>query len=50
LTAELLAALTSREARPLTPCFETPADDLEQAIQNLVSAFDVYAVAMSARD
>ncbi|WP_429404005.1 FUSC family protein [Paraburkholderia sp. MM5482-R1] len=42
MTATLLEALTSREAMPLNQSFETPADDLEQAIQHLVSAFDSY--------
>ena len=42
MTAKLLEALTSREAMQLIQSFETPADDLEQAIQHLVTAFDRY--------
>ena len=42
MTAKLLEALTSRESMQLIRSFETPADDLEQAIQHLVTAFDRY--------
>jgi Fusaric acid resistance protein-like len=42
ITAELLAALTSAEARQPIQSFDMPADDLEQAIQHLVTAFNAY--------
>ncbi len=44
VTAELLAALTSKEAMPPAESFETPADELEQAVRQLVSALDAYVV------
>jgi uncharacterized membrane protein YgaE (UPF0421/DUF939 family)/ElaB/YqjD/DUF883 family membrane-anchored ribosome-binding protein len=42
MNARLLEALTSRKAMQRVQSFETPADDLEQAIQHLVTAFDSY--------
>jgi hypothetical protein len=42
MTAKLPEALTSREAMHLIQSFETPADDLEQAVQQLMTAFDSY--------
>lgn len=49
ITDELLKALTSSEARQPIQSFEMPADYLEQAIHDLVSAFDVYVVTLSER-
>ncbi len=49
MTAEMLEALTSSEARQTVQCSEMPADDLEQAIRHLVTAFDVYMGTASAR-
>jgi ElaB/YqjD/DUF883 family membrane-anchored ribosome-binding protein len=42
MTVELLAALTSGEARQPIQSFDMPTDDLEQAIQHLVTAFNAY--------
>ncbi len=47
MTAKLLEALTSRKALQLGQSAETPADDLEQAIQHLVTAFDSYVGTVS---
>jgi uncharacterized membrane protein YccC len=42
MTAGMLETLTAREARQPAQSIETPADDLEQAIQHLVAVFDIY--------
>jgi uncharacterized membrane protein YccC len=42
MTVELLAALRSGEGRQPIQSFDMATDDLEQAIQNLVSAFNAY--------
>jgi len=42
MTAGMLEALTSRELQQPIQSLEMPADDLEQAIQHLVTALDVY--------
>ena len=42
LTAGLLESLASKEAMRLTQPLGAPADDLDQAIQQLVAAFDYY--------
>jgi uncharacterized membrane protein YccC len=42
MTAGILEALTSTEARRPDRSGETPADDLEQAVQHLVTVFDIY--------
>jgi len=42
MTAGLLQALTSPETSQPTQSFEMHADDLQQAIQNFVTALDVY--------
>jgi hypothetical protein len=42
MTAGMLEALTSRKAKQPMQSFEMPADDLEQAIQHLVTALDGY--------
>ena len=47
MNAKLLEALTSRKALQLGQSAETPADDLEQAIQHLVTAFDSYVGTVS---
>jgi Fusaric acid resistance protein-like len=49
MTAGMLEALTSSEARQPVQSFEMPADDLEQAIQHLVAVFDVYVGTASER-
>jgi Fusaric acid resistance protein-like len=49
MTAGMLEALTSSEARQPVQSFEMPADDLEQAIQHLVTVFDVYVGTASER-
>ncbi|WP_158941066.1 hypothetical protein [Burkholderia sp. S171] len=51
MTARLLRALTTKETMQTIPSFETPAsaDDLEQAIQHLVTAFDSYVGTVSER-
>jgi len=42
MSAGMLEALTSREARQAVHSIDMPADDLEQAIRHLVVVFDVY--------
>jgi len=42
MTRGMLEAITSSEAGQLTHVVESPADDLEQAIQHLVTVLDVY--------
>jgi uncharacterized membrane protein YccC len=42
MTVELLAALTSGEAKQPIQSLDMPTDDLEQAIQHLVTAFNAY--------
>ena len=49
MSTKLLEALTSREAVQLTQPFDKPADDLEQAAQHLVTAFDSYVGTLSER-
>jgi uncharacterized membrane protein YccC len=49
LSAELLAALASRAPRRPIQSVETPVDDLDQAIEHLVAAFDLYVVTTAER-
>jgi uncharacterized membrane protein YccC len=49
VTAELLDILRSRMARPSTQFCNMPVDDLEQAIQHLMIAFDTYLSTASER-
>jgi len=49
MTARLIDALTSTESMQLTPSSEAPADDLEQAVQHLATAFDRYVRARTER-
>jgi hypothetical protein len=47
MTAELLETLKSKVARPPTQSCDKPVDDLEQAIQHLVIALDIYLTTSS---
>jgi ElaB/YqjD/DUF883 family membrane-anchored ribosome-binding protein len=50
MTVKLLEALSSREAmRLIPPSLETPADDLEQAIQHLATAVDSFVATKQER-
>jgi len=49
MTGEMLESLTSGEARQPLHFIERPADDLEQAIQQLLTAFEAYVGGASDR-